>query len=135
MTERTRCDRTAAWSALCVARAGEASHIELRQAFDADAGRFEAFSQQAPHVFADLSKNLIDADIEHGLLQLARECGVEAHRDAMFAGAAINITLFSYDGTVHLGVNSDRAAVGDHELFARCLRASIDDAVSVGQSA
>ena len=51
------------------------------------------------------------------------------------AGAAINITLFSYDGTVHLGVNSDRAAVGDHELFARCLRAAIDDAVSVGQPA
>ncbi len=51
------------------------------------------------------------------------------------AGAAINITLFSYDGTVHLGVNSDRAAVGDHELFARCLRASIDDAVTVGQPA
>ena len=51
------------------------------------------------------------------------------------AGAAINITLFSYDGTVHLGVNSDRAAVGDHELLARCLRAAIDDAVSVGQPA
>ncbi len=51
------------------------------------------------------------------------------------AGAAINITLFSYDGTVHLGVNSDRAAVGDHDLFARCLRASIDDTVALSQSA
>lgn len=51
------------------------------------------------------------------------------------AGAAINITLFSYDGTVHLGVNSDRAAVGDHDLFARCLRAAIDDTVALSQSA
>jgi WS/DGAT/MGAT family acyltransferase len=51
------------------------------------------------------------------------------------AGAAINITLFSYDGTVHLGVNSDRAAVGDHDLFARCLRAAIDDAVALSQPA
>jgi len=51
------------------------------------------------------------------------------------AGAAINITLFSYDGTVHLGVNSDRAAVGDHELFARCLRAAIDDTVALSKSA
>ena len=92
MTERTRCDRTAAWSALRVARAGAASDIDLRKAFDADPGRFAAFSQQAPHVFADLSKNLIDASIEHGLLQLARECGVAGHRDAMFAGAAINNT-------------------------------------------
>ena len=33
------------------------------------------------------------------------------------AGAAINITLFSYDGTVHLGVNSDRAAVDDLALL------------------
>jgi WS/DGAT/MGAT family acyltransferase len=51
------------------------------------------------------------------------------------AGAAINITLFSYDGTVHLGVNSDRAAVGDHELFARCLRDAIDDTLAVGRPA
>ena len=51
------------------------------------------------------------------------------------AGAAINITLFSYDGTVHLGVNSDRAAVGDHELFVRCLHAAIDDTVASSQPA
>ena len=42
------------------------------------------------------------------------------------AGAAINITLFSYAGTVHLGINSDRAAVVDHDLFTRCVREAID---------
>lgn len=42
------------------------------------------------------------------------------------AGAAINITLFSYDGTVHFGINSDRAAVIDHDLFTRCVREAID---------
>jgi len=47
------------------------------------------------------------------------------------AGAAINITLFSYDGTVHLGVNADRAAVTDFELFTRCLRAALDDTVAL----
>lgn len=51
------------------------------------------------------------------------------------AGAAINITLFSYDGTVHLGVNADRAAVTDHELFTRCLRAALDDVVALSTSA
>jgi WS/DGAT/MGAT family acyltransferase len=51
------------------------------------------------------------------------------------AGAAINITLFSYNGAVHLGVNSDRAAVSDDALFARCLRAAIDDTVALSQVA
>ena len=49
------------------------------------------------------------------------------------AGAAINITLFSYDDSVHLGVNSDRAAVTDHELFTRCLRAAIDDTLALSR--
>jgi diacylglycerol O-acyltransferase len=51
------------------------------------------------------------------------------------AGAAINITLFSYDGTVFLGVNIDRAAVPDHALFARSLRAAIDDTLAPSQVA
>lgn len=50
------------------------------------------------------------------------------------AGAAINITLFSYDGTVHLGLNVDRAAVVDHELFARCLRDAVDDTLTLATS-
>jgi len=45
----------------------------------------------------------------------------------------VNITLFSYDGTVHLGVNADRAAVTDHELFTRCLRAAIDDTLALSR--
>ncbi len=51
------------------------------------------------------------------------------------AGAAINITLFSYDGAVQLGVNADRAAVVDHELFIRCLREAIDETVAMPASA
>jgi glucose-6-phosphate isomerase len=51
-----------------------------------------AFSLQAPHVFADLSKNRIDATTLALLLDLADQCGVAAHRDAMFSGAAINTT-------------------------------------------
>jgi diacylglycerol O-acyltransferase len=51
------------------------------------------------------------------------------------AGAAINITLFSYDGRVHLGVNSDRAAVTDHDLLVRCLREAIDATLEVASQA
>jgi diacylglycerol O-acyltransferase / wax synthase len=46
------------------------------------------------------------------------------------AGAAINITLFSYDGSVYLGINSDRAAV-DHDLFTRCMHEAIAETLSL----
>lgn len=37
------------------------------------------------------------------------------------AGAAINVTLFSYDGNVNLGITTDDAAVTDRALFLRCI--------------
>ncbi|MBC7735057.1 MAG: glucose-6-phosphate isomerase, partial [Bacteriovorax sp.] len=40
----------------------------------------------------DLSKNRIDTATLHFLLDLARECGVEARRDAMLRGDPINLT-------------------------------------------
>jgi glucose-6-phosphate isomerase len=66
--------------------------FDARAAFATDTKRFEAFSQSAPHVFADLSKNRIDAGTEALLLDLARQTGLEAHRDAMFAGEVVNTT-------------------------------------------
>jgi glucose-6-phosphate isomerase len=89
---RTRCDRTPAWAALQIEFAARGRTFDLRQAFAADANRFERFSLSAPHVFADLSKNLVDDRSQALLLDLARQCGVAAHRDAMFAGAVINGT-------------------------------------------
>ena len=87
---RIRCDRTPAWSALRTLAESGSSGFDLRREFGRDPGRFDAFSQIAPHVFADLSKNLLDAGIEQQLFALARQCGVEEHRDAMFQGVAIN---------------------------------------------
>ena len=89
---RTRCDRTAAWGLLKSEFESAGKSFDLRAAFAADEQRFASFSQDAPHVFADLSKNLIDTATQGLLFDLARQCGVEAHRDAMFAGAAINST-------------------------------------------
>jgi glucose-6-phosphate isomerase len=91
-TTRPRCTQAAAWAALHEHFEGIGQTFDLRDAFRRDPGRFDAFSQEAPHVFADLSKNLIDTQAEALLLELARECGLEYHRDAMFAGAAINNT-------------------------------------------
>ena len=90
--ERIRCDRTATWRGLQNLFATGGQTFDLRRAFADDEGRFEAFSQSAPHVFADLSKNLIDRPTQQLLFTLARQCGLEQHRDAMFAGTAINNT-------------------------------------------
>jgi glucose-6-phosphate isomerase len=81
-----------AWSDLRARYEAGGRQFDLRAAFSQDARRFEQFSQTAPHVFADLSKNLIDAATQGALLELARQCGVQEHRDAMFSGAAVNTT-------------------------------------------
>eukprot|EP01036_Dinobryon_divergens_P037931 gene37931-49713_t len=92
MAMKLRCDRAPAWAQLQSAFDTAGRQFDVRHAFVDDAGRFDRFSQAAPYVCADLSKNLIDARTEELLLTLARECGLEAHRDAMFAGEHINNT-------------------------------------------
>ena len=87
-----RCDQTTPWPLLQAYYADRGRHLDMRRAFEQDADRFAHFSQSAPHVFADLSKNLWDRDSEALLLDLARATGLEAHRNAMFAGEAINTT-------------------------------------------
>ncbi len=86
-----RGDQTAAWQSLH-ALAKAFSGFDLRDAFAADAQRASYFSQEAPGVFADLSKNHWDAKVEAQLLALAAQAGVLTHRDRMFQGEAINNT-------------------------------------------
>jgi glucose-6-phosphate isomerase len=86
-----RCDQTQAWTSL-QAHAAHFRGFDLRTAFASDAQRAEILSQTAPHVFADLSKNHTDAATEAFLIELARQTGLAAHRDAMFRGERINTT-------------------------------------------
>ena len=88
----TRCDQTAAWAALQGHYEAHGRTLDLREAFARDGSRFAHFGVQAPEVFADLSKNLIDTASLHFLADLAHECGVPAQRDAMLSGAPINTT-------------------------------------------
>ena len=92
MTSHPRCDQSPAWAALQQHYDQTGRSFDLREAFAADAGRFAEWSFQAPEIFADLSKNRIDAATLELLLQLARDCGLESQRDAMLAGEPINIT-------------------------------------------
>ena len=84
------CDQTLAWRKLGQHQLAFTSAFDLRTAFAEDGERFAHFSQEAPHVFADLSKCLIDRRAEQLLFDLARERGLQGWRDAMFAGEAIN---------------------------------------------
>ncbi|MCE9658725.1 MAG: glucose-6-phosphate isomerase [Burkholderiales bacterium] len=92
MKDFPRCDATAAWAALGGHFEAHGRDLDLREAFARDPARFERFAFEAPELFCDLSKNRLDAATLHFLVDLARECGVEAQRDAMLAGEAINLT-------------------------------------------
>lgn len=141
---RPRCDRTPAWAALQARFDAQGKSFDLRQAFAADPDRFGHFSQEAPHVFADLSKNLIDADSEALLLELAAQCRLAQHRDAMFAGELINgteqraVMHFLLRSPAAAGMGGDLAQV--HETldamlaYAERLRAdtAITDIVNIG---
>ncbi|MGN6487238.1 MAG: glucose-6-phosphate isomerase [Devosia sp.] len=66
--------------------------VTLRELFAADPNRFQTFSITAGDLLLDYSKNRIDADAMTALFALARDAGVEARRDAMWAGRHINST-------------------------------------------
>ena len=107
---RTRCDRTPAWAALQAAFNTSGRTFDARVALANEPNRFEALSQQAPHVFADLSKNLLDAPTEQLLLDLAQQCGLAQHREALFAGEAINNT--EQRAVMHWLLRTPAAAAG-----------------------
>jgi glucose-6-phosphate isomerase len=106
-----RCDRTQAWAALQGHYEAHGRDFDLRDAFAADAQRFERWGLQAPEVFADLSKNLIDVATHRFLIDLAQECRVARRRDAMLAGEAVNTT--EGRAVLHTALRAPRGA-GPH---------------------
>jgi glucose-6-phosphate isomerase len=112
---RLRCDQTPAWGLLQAHYASEGKDFDTRQAFAADAQRFARFSQTAPHVFVDLSKNRIDAATESLLLDLAEQCSLSTHRAAMFAGGKINSTEGREAWHVLLRAPADAVTGSTHE--------------------
>lgn len=86
------CHGLPAWEALQTHHREQMLSMDLRAAFAQDGARLANLSMQAPHVFADLSKNLWSAETERLLRDLARQSQVQEKRDAMLAGAAVNCT-------------------------------------------
>ncbi len=87
-----RCDQTVAWSALSGHHEAHGKDFDLRQVFTDNPDRVAQLSVPAPEMLADLSRCHWDVATQRHLLDLARECQIEAHRDAMLAGEPINTT-------------------------------------------
>ena len=48
------------------------------------------------------------------------------------SGAAINATLFSFNGVARIGINTDRAAVPDSAELRECLREGLEEVLAAG---
>jgi glucose-6-phosphate isomerase len=82
---------TASFQAL-QAHSYEAREWQMRQLFADNPQRFNQMTVDAAGLLLDFSKNRLDASTLALLVDLARERGLEARRDAMFAGEKINRT-------------------------------------------
>lgn len=70
----------------------ETNATDIRAAFAADPKRFSRYNVTLEDFLFDYSKCAVNDAVLDGLEDLARHAGVEKKRDAMFAGAIINIT-------------------------------------------
>ena len=87
-----RCDQTVAWSALAGHFEAHGRELDLRQLFADNPDRVHRLSIQAPEMLCDLSRSHWDVTTQRHLFDMARECRLEAHRDAMLSGQVINQT-------------------------------------------
>ena len=74
--------------------------------------------------------NLPGADFE---LFFAGAAIVAQYPIGPLGGAAVNVTLLSYLDMAYIGVNADRAAVTDTDLFAQCIQEGLEAVVQVGR--
>lgn len=80
-----------AWQAL-EKHQQQISKSRISDFFANDPKRFESFSMQAPELFFDYSKHLINSDTIDLLLDLAKQAGLSPAISAMFEGEEINNT-------------------------------------------
>ena len=129
------------WQALEQQASKYASGFDLRQAFATQSDRFAALSLSAPHLRADLSKNLWDTPVLSGLLALAQSRGLDTSRHALLAGEVVNST--ENRPALHAWLRMNHSQAADHEwsqglhdmlALAEALRADpeVDDLVHIG---
>jgi glucose-6-phosphate isomerase len=82
--------------------------VHLRKLFADDPTRGQRLTAQAVGIYFDYSKNRITDEILQLLLQLAEECGLRGHIDAMFRGEKINVT--ENRAVLHVALRAPRGA-------------------------
>ena len=80
--------------------------VHLRQLFAGNPQRFAQMTIDAAGLLLDYSKNRVDATSMALLMDLARERGVEAQREAMFTGEKINLT--EHRAVLHTALRAPR---------------------------
>jgi glucose-6-phosphate isomerase len=101
----TRMDTTDLPSAL----AAMPRPAHLRELFADDPGRAERYVVEVGDLRIDYSKHRVDDTVLAGLVALAERSGVEARRDAMFAGEHINAT--EDRAVMHVALRAPRGTV------------------------
>lgn len=130
------------WQSLSQQGREYAGGFDLRQAFATQPDRFDALSLSAPHLRADLSKNLWDSSVLAELLSLAESKSLNSRRTALLAGEVVNKTENRPALHAWLRMNHHPRATGHewskglHDMLAlaEALRADpeVDDLVHIG---
>ncbi len=81
----------------------------MRRLFETDPGRLAKHTIEAAGLVLDASKNRVDDVLLVALIEVARSSGVEARRDAMYAGERINVT--EQRAVLHVALRAARDAV------------------------
>lgn len=126
-----------AWATLA-AHSRELTGRTLRDEFASDPGRFDRLSRRHGDLLLDTSKCLLTTGTVAALMALLRATGVEAQRDAMFAGAAINDT--EGRAVMHVGLRAPEGVTvpaggrdfGPDVLAVRAASAAFAQAVREG---
>jgi glucose-6-phosphate isomerase len=114
-----------AWRAL-EKHHGEIGDRHLREFFSEDPDRGERLIAEGSGLFLDYSKNRVTDETLRLLTELADECGVAEHRDAMFAGEHINVSEDRPVLHVALRMPKDRSLIVDGEDVVKQVHEVLD---------
>lgn len=98
-------------------------NTSMRQLFDEDPDRFKKFTACFENILLDYSKNKIDDEVMATLVDLAKECKLDAAIEAMFAGERINETEDRAVLHTALRTQSDEPIIIDGENIIPEIRA------------
>ncbi|AIG63848.1 glucose-6-phosphate isomerase [Corynebacterium atypicum] len=103
------------------------SQTTLRELFAADHSRTQRFTFDAAGLHVDLSKNLVDEEVQGALIALAEEAGLGQRIEEMFRGKHLNNTedravlhtALRLPAEEHLRVDGQDVAADVHETLSR----------------